>query len=54
LLGGGGKGGWPKLGWGHLTEDEISEIMELARQTDVRAWAIFALAFNHGCASLKS
>lgn len=32
----------------HLTEDEISEIMELARETDARAWAIFVLAFNHG------
>src|SRR5216683_5356337 len=32
----------------HLTENEISEILELARQTDARAWAIFVLAFNHG------
>lgn len=32
----------------HLTEDEIVEILELARQTDARAWAIFVLAFNHG------
>jgi type 1 fimbriae regulatory protein FimB len=32
----------------HLTESEILEILELARQTDARAWAIFALAFNHG------
>lgn len=32
----------------HLTESEMFEILELARQTDARAWAIFALAFNHG------
>jgi integrase len=32
----------------HLTEAEIVELLELARQTDPRAWAIFALAFNHG------
>ena len=32
----------------HLTENEIMEILELARQTDPRAWAIFVLAFNHG------
>jgi type 1 fimbriae regulatory protein FimE len=32
----------------HLTEAEILELLELARQTDPRAWAIFALAFNHG------
>jgi len=42
----------------HLTESEILEILELARQTDARAWAIFALAFNHGlrvteCLQLK-
>jgi integrase len=32
----------------HLTEAEILELLELARETDPRAWAIFALAFNHG------
>ena len=32
----------------HLTENEIIEILELARQSNARAWAIFALAFNHG------
>jgi integrase len=32
----------------HLTEGEISDLLELARKTDPRAWAIFALSFNHG------
>jgi len=32
----------------HLTEAEVLELLELARQSDARAWAIFALAFNHG------
>jgi integrase len=32
----------------HLTEGEISELLELARKTDPRAWAIFALSFNNG------
>ena len=32
----------------HLTEAEISDLLELARKTDPRAWAIFALSFNHG------
>jgi integrase len=32
----------------HLTESEMLELLELARETDARAWAIFALAFNHG------
>jgi integrase len=32
----------------HLTEGEIADLLELARKTDPRAWAIFALAFNHG------
>ena len=27
---------------------EISDLLELARKTDPRAWAIFALSFNHG------
>jgi len=31
----------------HLTEAAISELLELARQTDPRAWAVFALSFNH-------
>ena len=32
----------------HLTEGEIADLLELARKTDPRAWAIFALSFNHG------
>jgi integrase len=32
----------------HLTESELQELLEVARKTDVRAWAMFALAFNHG------
>jgi len=32
----------------HLTGDEVFEILELARQTNARARAIFVLAFNHG------
>ena len=32
----------------HLTEAEIEEILELARQTSKRDWAILTLAFNHG------
>lgn len=32
----------------HLTEAEVLELLELVRQSDARAWAIFALAFNHG------
>lgn len=32
----------------HLTESELQELLEVARKADVRAWAMFALAFNHG------
>jgi integrase len=32
----------------HLTESEVLAVLELARATDARAWAIFALSFNHG------
>jgi integrase len=32
----------------HLTEDEVLELLQLARATDARAWAIFVLSFNHG------
>jgi integrase len=32
----------------HLTEAEISDLLELPRKTDPRAWAIFALSFKHG------
>ncbi len=32
----------------HLTESEVLELLELARATDARAWAIFTLSFNHG------
>src|SRR5258708_3632021 len=32
----------------HLPEAAISDLLELARKTDPRAWAIFALSFNHG------
>lgn len=32
----------------HLTEAEVLDLLELARATDARAWAIFTLSFNHG------
>src|SRR5271157_5729190 len=33
----------------HLLPSEIEEILQLARETSSRDWAILALAFNHGC-----
>jgi integrase len=32
----------------HLTEAEMMEILELARETDPRDWAILVCAFHHG------
>jgi integrase len=32
----------------HLTESEMLEILELARTTDARDWAMLAVAFHHG------
>jgi integrase len=32
----------------HLTESEILEILELARKTNARDWAMLAIAFHHG------
>jgi type 1 fimbriae regulatory protein FimB len=32
----------------HLSETEILDILELARKTDARDWAILCVAFNHG------
>jgi type 1 fimbriae regulatory protein FimB len=32
----------------HLTEQELFEILELARRTSARDWAILAIAFHHG------
>src|SRR5580658_213990 len=32
----------------HLTESEMLEILELARKTSARDWAMLAIAFHHG------
>jgi integrase len=32
----------------HLTESEMLEILELARKTDTRDWAMLVIAFHHG------
>jgi integrase len=32
----------------HLTEAEMMDILELARQTDPRDWAMLVCAFHHG------
>jgi integrase len=32
----------------HLTESEMLDILELARKTDSRAWAMLCVAFHHG------
>jgi type 1 fimbriae regulatory protein FimB len=33
----------------HLNEDEILEVLEMARATSARDWCVLLLAFNHGC-----
>jgi hypothetical protein len=38
----------------HLTEAEISDLLELARKTDPRAWAIFGLVFQPRAAGYGS
>ena len=32
----------------HLSESEMLDVLELARKTNIRDWAILVLAFHHG------